>query len=61
MPYANQADRNDQARRRKAAGSCVSCGNKRVNANHCATCRDAHNARRRAYTAANRRFPSPLS
>ena len=61
MPYANQADRNAQVRRRKAAGSCVTCGNKRVNATHCASCRNAHNARRRAYTAANRHFPLPLA
>ena len=47
MPYANQADRNAQARRRKEAGYCVSCGRRRVNASHCRKCRDAHNLRRR--------------
>ena len=52
MPYKNQADDNAHARRHKEAGYCVSCGNQRVNASHCASCRDAHNARKRVHPAA---------
>ena len=46
MPYT-KVQRAEQARRRREAGYCVSCGNKRINATHCAKCRDAHNLRRR--------------
>ena len=56
MPYANQADRNAQARRRIAAGYCASCGDNRINATHCAVCRDILNVRLRGYHAA----PPPL-
>ena len=59
MPSPDKVALAAQRRRRKAAGFCVSCGKSRVNATHCAYCQKAHNARRRAYTAANQRFPLP--
>ena len=47
MPHKTAEARAAYARRRKEAGKCVSCGELRINATHCAKCRDIHNGKRR--------------
>ena len=51
MPYANPKQareyRKEQARRRRAAGLCVSCGGHAEGGVQCSSCREKYNARRR--------------